>query len=295
MLITLTWLRLDGLRRWRSLAVLALLIALATATILTSIAGARRGQSAFDRLWARTLPATATVLPNQPGFDWARIAALPEVSALTRFPVMFGFAVQGYPRAERAGSRSSTTPMTRTIERPVMLAGRLFNPRRADEVLVTPKFAATFGKQVGGHADPRAGQPAAGQRGVRRNHGRAAPRARGSRSGSWAWPARPWGYDADIARRSAAASSPRPALFTRYRANMLGTNRPDVRQRAGPAQRRRRRDPALPRRPGPGDRAADIDVWDNAAHRRSRPPGHRVRGGLPAGFRGSRRWSPRCS
>jgi hypothetical protein len=90
MLITLTWLRLDGLRRWRSLAVLALLIALSTATILTSIAGARRGQTAFDRLWARTLPATATVLPNQPGFDWAKVAALPEVAALTKFPVVFG-------------------------------------------------------------------------------------------------------------------------------------------------------------------------------------------------------------
>ena len=100
MLITLTWLRLDGLKRWRSLAVLALLIALATATILTSIAGARRGQSAFDRLWARTLPATATVLPNQPGFDWARIRALPEVSALTKFAVAkFGYDGPGYPVA----------------------------------------------------------------------------------------------------------------------------------------------------------------------------------------------------
>ena len=39
--------------------------------------------------------------------------------------------------------------MTTTIERPVILAGRLFNPHRADEVMVTPKFAATSGKHVG--------------------------------------------------------------------------------------------------------------------------------------------------
>src|ERR1700729_4214516 len=115
MLIALTWLRLDGLRRWRSLAVLALLIALATATILTSIAGARRGQTAFDRLWARTLPATATVLPNQPGFDWARVAALPEVTALTKFPVVFGDQAQGFTGAS-TGFPLADDQMTRTIE-----------------------------------------------------------------------------------------------------------------------------------------------------------------------------------
>src|ERR1700729_1388121 len=140
MLIALTWLRLDGLRRWRSLAVLALLIALATATILTSIAGARRGQTAFDRLWARTLPATATVLPNQPGFDWAKVAAL------TKFPVVFGYEAQGYTGAS-TGFPLADDQMTRTIERPVMVAGRLFNPRRAYEAIVTPKFAASSGKQ----------------------------------------------------------------------------------------------------------------------------------------------------
>jgi predicted lysophospholipase L1 biosynthesis ABC-type transport system permease subunit len=59
-LITATWLRLDGRQRWRSLVVLAVLIGLGSATVLTAIAGARRGDSAFSRLWARTLPATAT-------------------------------------------------------------------------------------------------------------------------------------------------------------------------------------------------------------------------------------------
>ena len=135
----MTWLRLDARRRWRSLAVLALLIALATATILTSIAGARRGESAYNRLSARTLPATATVLLNQPGFNWARVAALPQVAALTKFPVTFGFEAQGYPAAS-TGFPLADDQMTRTIERPVILAGRLFNPRRADQVVVTPRL-----------------------------------------------------------------------------------------------------------------------------------------------------------
>jgi hypothetical protein len=89
--ITQTWLRLEIRRRLRSLLVLALLVALATATVLAAAAGARRGQTAFGRLWASTLPATVTVLPNQPGFDWARVRALPEVAALSEFPVVFGF------------------------------------------------------------------------------------------------------------------------------------------------------------------------------------------------------------
>ena len=87
MRITLTWLRLESRRRWRSLLVLTLLVALATGTVLTATAGARRGETAFARLWDSTLPATVTVLPNQPGFDWAKVRALPEVEVLSEFPV----------------------------------------------------------------------------------------------------------------------------------------------------------------------------------------------------------------
>jgi hypothetical protein len=146
--ITLTWLRLDLRRRWRSLIVLALLVALATATVLAAAAGARRGQTAFDRLWASTLPATVSVLPNQPGFDWAKVRALPEVAALTEFPVVFGFALDCCPDAS-TGFPPADDQMTRTIERPVMLEGRLFNPDRVDEIVATPQFMASYSKRVG--------------------------------------------------------------------------------------------------------------------------------------------------
>jgi predicted lysophospholipase L1 biosynthesis ABC-type transport system permease subunit len=114
MRVALTWLRSELRRRWRSLLVLAVLVALATATVLAAVAGARRGQSAFDRLWARTLPATATVLPNQPGFDWAKVRALPEVSALSTFAVTFGFALDCCPGAS-TGFPPADSEITRTI------------------------------------------------------------------------------------------------------------------------------------------------------------------------------------
>jgi hypothetical protein len=263
MLITLTWLRLDGLRRWRSLAVLALLIALATATVLTSIAGARRGETAWNRLWARTLPATVTVLPNQPGFDWARIAALPEVATLTRFPVAFGGVAQGYP-VESSEFPLADDQMTRTIERPVILAGRLFNPHRADEVVVTPKFAATSGKHVGNSLTlelasvRQAGEGYDGTSGA----APAGPRIRVRITGVVR---SPWYVSADTPGSPGGVITT-PALFTRYRANIMGSSgqvyvNALIRLRGGEA--------AIPAFRAALARATgrdDIDVWDNSVN-----------------------------
>jgi hypothetical protein len=85
MTVTRAWLRLELRRRLRSLLVLAVLIALATGTVLAAVAAARRGESAVDRLLAQTLPATVAVLPNEPGFDWDAVRSLPEVEAMSTF------------------------------------------------------------------------------------------------------------------------------------------------------------------------------------------------------------------
>ena len=251
MRITLTWLRLDLRRRWRSLIVLALLVALATATVLAAAAGARRGQTAFDRLWASTLPATSGVLPNQPGFDWAKVRALPEVTALSEFPVTFGFGLDCCPGAS-SGFPPVDDEFTRTIERPVMLAGRLFNPDRVDEVVVTPQFAASFGKGVGDTLTLHLASPQQVNAGY---DGSTGP-PRGPRV-----LARIVGVGRSVlgsltvegpGHRGGVLAS--PALFAHYRPNILGTNGQAYVNAWVPAQRRQRRDPRVPRRPGPGDR-----------------------------------------
>jgi hypothetical protein len=259
-LITATWLRLDARRRWRSLAVLALLIALATATVLTSIAGARRGESAFNRLWARTLPATVTVLANQPGFEWSRIEALPDVATLTRFPVVFGFEAQGYTAAS-SGFPLADDHMTRTIERPVILAGRMFNPRRADEVMVTPKFLATSGEQVGDFLTLELASVRQANEGYDGTTG--PPRGPKVRARIVGVGRTPWAVDADSPGSPGGVLST-PALYSRYRANMMGTSglaytNALIRLKGGeaaiPAFRA-----ALARVTG----RHDIDVWDNS-------------------------------
>ena len=262
MLIIATWLRLDARRRWRSLAVLALLIALATATVLTSVAGARRGESAWNRLWARTLPATVTVLPNQPGFDWARIAALPDVAALTRFPVAFGFEAQGYS-AESSAFPLADDQMTRTIERPVILAGRLFNPHRADEVVITPKFAATSGKHVGDSLTLELASLRQADEGYDGSSGApGGPRIRARITGVIR---SPWDVGAD-APGSPGGVVTTPAFFARYRANIMGSSgqvniNALIRLKGGEAAIPPFR-AALARVTG----RDDIDVWDNSVN-----------------------------
>ncbi len=142
------WLRIDLRRRWRSLAVLTLLLCLAGGTVLTSLAGARRGASAQARLAERTLPATSAILANTPGFDWAKIAALPEVAALTKFVVAYDMTLEGvgdsalaFPPADGA--------FLHTIEKPVVFKGRVYDPTSAAEAVVTSRFVASYHKSVG--------------------------------------------------------------------------------------------------------------------------------------------------
>jgi hypothetical protein len=265
MTLILTWLRLELRRRWRSLLVLALLIALATGTVLAAVAGARRGVSAVERLQEVTLPATAAVLPNQPGFDWDTIRALPEVEALATFAVT-SFEIDGLPRE---GLVSNFPPaddqVMRTVERPVVLEGRLANPTLADEAVVTPWFVSQSGLGVGDTVIVRLAKPETVDAGFLS--------ARFPPGDGPAIPVRivgvvrsPW--FADQLGNSAGFFTPSAGLLAQYRTNLLGHSEfvyinALVRLRGGAA--------ALPAFRADLARASgrsDIDVWDLAEQAR---------------------------
>jgi len=148
MRVVSAWLRLDLRRRWKSLAVLALLIGLAGGTVMASLAGARRGASALSRLQAHTLPATVDVLANTPGFDWKPVAKLPEVAALTTFVVDYSWEIQGIKGDPGAFPPGDANTMI-TIEKPVVFEGRVFNPASAAEAVVSRQFVSHWHKGVG--------------------------------------------------------------------------------------------------------------------------------------------------
>jgi ABC-type lipoprotein release transport system permease subunit len=141
------WIRHDLRTRARSLVLLAVLVALTTGVVLTAVAGSRRGGSAVERLLDRTKPATVAVLPNEAGFDWDAVAALPGVEAVARFPLV-PFGVEGV-EDDAVGFAWLDDGVMHDIERPVVLEGRLADPSRDDEAVITTAFVETYGKGVG--------------------------------------------------------------------------------------------------------------------------------------------------
>jgi hypothetical protein len=148
MIFVRLWVRLELPRRWRSLTVLALLIALASGTVMAALAGTRRGASAVERLFDQTKPATVAVYTNTADFPWERVRHLPNVEAMHLFLLDYNYAFEGLPPSVR-GFPPVDDAILHDIETPVVYSGRMWNPARVDEVVVTRRLISQNHKQVG--------------------------------------------------------------------------------------------------------------------------------------------------
>ncbi len=135
------WARADTRRRWRSVVLLGLLAGVTAAFATASFAGARRTDTALTRLDKATNAADAFVFPSQIGDlhpHWARLAARPEVAQLAVWDLIFCY-LNGQPNGVLFASDGDGE--FTTMDKPVVLAGRMFNPKADDEAVVNEQVA----------------------------------------------------------------------------------------------------------------------------------------------------------
>lgn len=134
------WVRTDARRRLRSAVVLALLVAVAGGVVMAAVAGARRNGSAVGRAAGLTVPADVWAVPNEPGFDWDAVRALPEVEAVGEFAVTF-YEIEGVEQPVSSELPPASAESAVDVEIPVVVEGRLADPDRVDEVTISPTVA----------------------------------------------------------------------------------------------------------------------------------------------------------
>ncbi len=152
------WVRRDARRRVRSLAVLAVLVAVAAGVVLAVTAGARRDGTAVERAASVTAPGDVYALPNEPGFDWDAVRRFPEVAAVGEFAITL-VTVDGLsPDGSLVGFPPVSPELGVDVERPVVVRGRAIDRSRVDEAVVGTDVP---GVRVGDHLTVRMYAPAA--------------------------------------------------------------------------------------------------------------------------------------
>ena len=135
------WARVDLRRRWRSLVVLGLLAGVTAGFAMAALAGARRTDTALDRLKKVTNAPDAIVFASQVGVfepDFAKLRARPEVQDLAVWDLVFG-NFDGEPGAVLFASDDGR--FGEVVSKPVLVAGRMWAPKSTDEILIDEQQA----------------------------------------------------------------------------------------------------------------------------------------------------------
>ncbi|MCU1461649.1 MAG: hypothetical protein JWO37_1724 [Acidimicrobiales bacterium] len=142
------WARADLRRRWQSLVLLGVLAGATAGFAMASLAGARRTETALPRLRARTDAPSAIVFASQSGVfnpDFGRLRARPEVADLAVWDLVFG-NLNGQPGGVLFASDDGR--WGRDVNRPVLVAGRMWDPNAPGEVVVD-EIQAKQGAPIG--------------------------------------------------------------------------------------------------------------------------------------------------
>jgi FtsX-like permease family len=154
--------------RWRSLLGLALLVGVASGAVMAAAIGARRTDTAYARLLEATLADDVEVEVggfDDPGF-MDRVGRLPQVAELgLESWALLAPAMPGDPREYSWGGTRVLSLVSvdgrvgRTVNRPLVVAGRRPDPDRADEVGIGESLARRWGLRPGGTLRLKAATP----------------------------------------------------------------------------------------------------------------------------------------
>lgn len=147
------WARAELRARWKAWLLLGILAGVTVGMAAAGWAGARRTERAVpDTVVAARIP-TAALLANDPGFgpeQRAEIAKIPNVTAA--YPFLVGFSTQVFS-PPRLGNESPSIFPVEPASIPILtgplVAGRLPDPDRADEIVVDENTRDQFGLDVG--------------------------------------------------------------------------------------------------------------------------------------------------
>ena len=151
--------------RRRALVGLALLVGVASGAVMAAAIGARRTDTAYARLLEATRADDAEVELGGPGYEPLidRLRLLPQVADLgVESQTLLAPAMPGDPREYVWGESgflslaSVDGRVGRTLNRPLIVAGRRPDPGRADEIGISELVARRWGLRPGGTLRVRA-------------------------------------------------------------------------------------------------------------------------------------------
>lgn len=143
------WAGADLRSRWLALLALGVLAGVTAGVALAALAGAVRTDTALDRLRSRERGADAIVFASQSGVahpDWSALASAPEVDTVAPWALGFGAFEDPELQAAAGGFAVIFTSVDgrylHDTNRPVVVAGRMYDPDAPDEVVIDENVPA---------------------------------------------------------------------------------------------------------------------------------------------------------